>query len=401
MQNDATRHAEWVRLFLDTLKKHTIAKHVDYHEGYKFYSVDHFLRHFDIDATDLAGNLEDSIVNNNLVAGAMYFPRKMLTIFATEFTEETRALLHNLFDESKDVHVRINETVVGFEELEAKRAVRNGTKPSNTYISLRFVSLLLGFRYPDTYNPLKPAEWKVFASFMNPEFSMPRHTPPGEQYRMYNEYIESLREYIATRPEIQELRTALTEGLSFKDEEFRWTTQDVIFVTARAYADLKASESTPQAEDIDQAQGQSNEYAVSDTDDTGFMALESHLEEYVVRNWEHIDFGEDLTMYVSEDGTTGQQYTTDVGILDILARDSKGDYVVIELKRADSKYHVVGQILNYIGWVKENLATESQNVRGIIIVGKADKTLLSALKPVSNIVKLKEYQVLMTLKDVG
>lgn len=133
-------------------------------------------------------------------------------------------------------------------------------------------------------------------------------------------------------------------------------------------------------------------------EDTGFMALEAHLEEYVVRNWENIDFGEDLELYVEEDGTTGQQYTTDVGIIDILAKDSAGNFVVIELKRAESGYKVVGQILNYIGWVQDKLALDGQQVRGLIVVGKADKTLLSSLKPISDKVKLKEYRVTMQLK---
>jgi RecB family endonuclease NucS len=123
------------------------------------------------------------------------------------------------------------------------------------------------------------------------------------------------------------------------------------------------------------------------------------VEEYLVRKWDTIDFGEKLELYRDEDGTPGQQYTTEVGIIDILAKDSKGDFVVIELKRAESGYKVVGQVLNYMGWVQDKLATHGQKVRGMIIVGRADNTLKSALKLVADKVKIREYRVKMDFID--
>ena len=118
-----------------------------------------------------------------------------------------------------------------------------------------------------------------------------------------------------------------------------------------------------------------------------------------MKNWDIVDFGEKLTLYREDDGTPGQQYVTDVGIIDILAKDTKGNFVIIELKRAETKYHVIGQILNYITWVEENLALKNEKVRGIIVVGKADKTLKSALKQVGDKVALKEYRIKMTFID--
>lgn len=388
-------------MFLKSVRSRTLEVHVKEDEGYKFESVNHFLNSIDLDAEDLAGNLELSIPNNNLVTAAMYFPRKMLLIYAQKYPEETRTILKRLFNEDIDVSERITETQVAFNKLEQQRADEIGeAQVSNTYIGLRFISLLLGYMHPNKYNPLKPAEWKVFARYINPEFSIPNHTPAGEQYKMYCEYIDELREYLKSSPEITQIHDALVDGLAFRDTEYRWMTQDVIFVTAREYAHQKASE----IEDIAIHTTAATQHDDSEDDsamreDTGFMALEAHLEEYVVRNWHNIDFGEELRLYVETDGTTGQQYTTDVGIIDILAKDKDNNFVIIELKRADSKYHVVGQILNYISWVKDNLATDEQRVRGLIIVGKADKTLLAAIKPVSDFIELKEYSVKMKLTD--
>lgn len=393
--------SEWLQIFLKYIRERGVATHVAEDEGYKFRAVNQFQANIDLDSTDLAGNIEISIVNNNLVTGAMYFPRKMLLIYAQLYPEETREILKNLYDETREVSIRITETKEKFEQLENTRAKDLGQKQAHTFIGLRFISLLLGYMYPDKHNALKPSEWKVYASYIDPEFSMPRGTPAGEQYKIYCKYIEPLRELLVSRKEIAEIKDKLTGGLSFSDEQFRWMTQDVIFVTARVFADERAN----QADDHHLPEGakssDNNETADSDIDDynTGFMAFEQHLEEYVIKNWQNIRFGEELSIYVEDDGTTGQQYTTTVGILDILARDKNNDFVVIELKRAESGYKVVGQILNYMGWVEENLAKKGQKVRGMIIVGKADKTLLSAVKPVSDKILIKEYKITLNLHD--
>lgn len=396
---DQTRLADWTQIFLKHIRERSIENHVREDEGYKFEAVQQFQANFDIKATDLAGMLDASLANNNLVSGAMFFPKKMLLIYARTFPEETRAILEQLFNDSEDIGFRIDQTKQAFEDLELRRD-DPAKKSFNTYIGLRFLSLMLSFYDPDRYNALKPAEWKVFCRYINPEFSMPNRTMAGEQYKIYNHYIDALRSYLKTRPEIDEIRQALTKGLLFKDNEYRWIAQDVIFVTARVYADSRSAElnrpepkPAEQHVDLPVVGTETNEF------NTGFMAYEQHLEEYVIKNWDNIDFGEDLAMYVAEDGTTGQQYTTDVGIMDILAVDKNGDYVIIELKRAESGYKVVGQVLNYMGWVQDKLLQDGQKVRGMIIVGRADKTLRAAVRPVSDRISLKEYRIQMNLID--
>lgn len=385
---------EWVGIFLKRLEERTLETHVTYDEGYKFQSVDHFLANINLDAENLAANLDEAIINNNLVSAAMYLPRKMLLLYAQRYSEETRDILRNLFDESTDIYARINETEASFKALEYRRAQELNQKEASTYIGLRFISLLLGYMHPDKYNAIKPAEWKVFARFVNPDFSIPQHTPPGEQYRIYGEYIELLRQQVESMPEFIKIREALTHGLHMQDSAFRWTTQDVIFVTARHYASQKSAQAIKMPSISDEPDQTAPE---DDNQDTGFMALEKHLEEYVIKNWDNIDFGAQIVIYSDGEGNTGQQYTTDVGIIDILAQDTQGNYIVIELKRGQEGYKVIGQTLNYIGWVKNNLAQNNETVTGLIIVGAADKTLKSAIQPVQDIIKLKEYHIQFSL----
>ena len=90
---------------------------------------------------------------------------------------------------------------------------------------------------------------------------------------------------------------------------------------------------------------------------------------------------------------------TDIGIIDILARDRQtGDYVVIELKRGQASDATVGQILRYMGWVREHLCIEPQGVQGIVICQEADDRLEYALSMMPN-VGLKFYQIEFRLMD--
>ena len=59
--------------------------------------------------------------------------------------------------------------------------------------------------------------------------------------------------------------------------------------------------------------------------------------------------------YEDENGNEGTQYTTDVGYIDILAEDEKGNFVVIELKKGRQSDRAVGQLLRYMVWIKKNL----------------------------------------------
>ena len=61
----------------------------------------------------------------------------------------------------------------------------------------------------------------------------------------------------------------------------------------------------------------------------------------------------------------GRQYSTPIGQIDLLCQASNGDYVVVEIKAAEAKDAVFGQILRYIGWVHRDRGQAP--VRGIIL----------------------------------
>ncbi len=106
---------------------------------------------------------------------------------------------------------------------------------------------------------------------------------------------------------------------------------------------------------------------------------ERNLEDFVIGQLEAIEPGLRLV---------SRQLSTPAGRLDILCQDNQGWYVVVELKRDQGSDRVVGQTLRYMGWAQEHYATE--NVRGIIVVGRKDLALTYAAKAVRNI-QVKEF----------
>lgn len=125
------------------------------------------------------------------------------------------------------------------------------------------------------------------------------------------------------------------------------------------------------------------------------ISLERDLEEYIIRDLNQIET--DLELY-SKEGVTGRQFNTEVGRIDILAVDKNGDFVVIELKAGTASNSVIGQILGYISWVRQNIS-QGRNVRGIIIADDFDKRVKYASSEMPNI-SLKKYEVTFILKDV-
>lgn len=127
---------------------------------------------------------------------------------------------------------------------------------------------------------------------------------------------------------------------------------------------------------------------VSDTDveDPYAFAMEKHLEDFLVANWAQTDLGKEFDIYEEDGEKVGQQYLTDTGPLDILAlsKDKKA-LLIVELKRGRASDVVVGQVLRYMGYVKEELCEPGQSVRGVIIALEDDQRLRRAISMVPTI----------------
>jgi restriction system protein len=133
-------------------------------------------------------------------------------------------------------------------------------------------------------------------------------------------------------------------------------------------------------------------------DDPVAFAMEKHLEDFLVKNWAQTELGKDYDIFAEDGELVGQQYPTDTGPMDVLAiKKDKSELLVVELKRGRASDVVVGQVLRYMGFVKEELAEPGQAVRGVIIALEDDVRIRRALVMTPNI---EFYRYQMTFKLV-
>jgi len=139
----------------------------------------------------------------------------------------------------------------------------------------------------------------------------------------------------------------------------------------------------------------------STVEDPIVFALEKHLEDFLVKNWNSTELGREYTIYQEEGEIVGQQYPSDTGPIDILAiSKDKKTLLVVELKRGRVSDNVVGQIQRYMGFVKDELAEPNQTVKGVIIGLEDDLRIRRALS-VTNNIEYYRYEVSFKLNKQG
>ena len=117
---------------------------------------------------------------------------------------------------------------------------------------------------------------------------------------------------------------------------------------------------------------------------------------YLAKNLSVIEAG--LKLYEDEE-IKGIEFPVGGRFIDILAVDSNGKLVVIELKVSKGYDRVVGQLMRYMAWIQKNQAESGQQVRGIIVAREISEDLKLACSLLPD-VHLFEYELSLTLKRV-
>jgi len=147
---------------------------------------------------------------------------------------------------------------------------------------------------------------------------------------------------------------------------------------------------------IDEIIGENDNGKDYPDDENYEFAYEKDLQNFLAKNLQLIEPG--LKLF-EEDDITGIEYPAGNRLIDILAIDKNNDFVVIELKASKGYDRVVGQILRYIGWVEQKMASDGQKVRGIIICKEISEDLTLACSKIKEI-ELFEYELSVKLNRI-
>lgn len=129
---------------------------------------------------------------------------------------------------------------------------------------------------------------------------------------------------------------------------------------------------------------------------------ERALQDFLYTNWETTILGENWKLKGRDnDDTPGYEFRCDdgVGRIDLLAvHKTEPRWLVIEVKKQKSDEQALGQLLRYMGWVKDKYVSAGSSVEGMLISSHPSTLLKWALRAVPN-VTFKQYRVQFDLED--
>lgn len=105
-----------------------------------------------------------------------------------------------------------------------------------------------------------------------------------------------------------------------------------------------------------------------------------------------------LKLY-SDEGITGIEFPAGSRYIDILAVDTTGAYVVVELKVSKGYDRAVGQLLRYMEWIERHHAEPNQAVRGVIVAKEISEDLRLACARING-VQLFEYALSVSINRI-
>ena len=169
-----------------------------------------------------------------------------------------------------------------------------------------------------------------------------------------------------TKEHLADLVSRYFPGSKWKDTHYAWYKSQIKrgLITINERSDINEDESSSD----------------SDTNKEFSLSLERDLQSYLSLRLDEIEPGLELV-------EGGIEFKTLAGDIDILAKDSKGHYVVIELKAGKAKDSAIGQILGYIGAL--SVKDTDENIRGILVASDFEPRLYYASKSLKKLRLIK------------
>ena len=142
----------------------------------------------------------------------------------------------------------------------------------------------------------------------------------------------------------------------------------------------------------------------------GSSATGSHVSTPKIRELIHDrpdSLEEGLSIYTDSDAEpVGINFDTDVGMIDLLARDDAGGLVVVLIapeSEPGSDGHgkeLVSEALERVGWVRKHVAKPKQEVRSIVLLEQVPDDIRYTAAAVATTVAFKTYRMRISFRDV-
>ena len=108
-----------------------------------------------------------------------------------------------------------------------------------------------------------------------------------------------------------------------------------------------------------------------------------------------------LGIYADESGTpVGAHFPSPVGEIDLLARDPKGNFVIIMVPELSDAANIVADILQRMGWVRKHIAGDKKEVRGVVVLEQLPEEVAYAAAGTGGAVAFKAFRVALTFTNI-
>jgi hypothetical protein len=98
--------------------------------------------------------------------------------------------------------------------------------------------------------------------------------------------------------------------------------------------------------------------------------------------------------------SVGVDFSTDVGEIDLLARDAAGNYVVVMISERGKAEGCIAEVLQRVGWVRKHLATGAEKVRATLLLDQTPDSLGYAAAAVADTIAFKAYRMALSFEDL-
>lgn len=208
--------------------------YINQEELYKWKAVKHFQNNWNIDTSDFASMLKNSIKRTgNLLRSGQYFPLRMITNFVEKEPEKVRELFKNLYNED----LNIDDRILHFQTV--TRQISNSHFPDkrNTYQDHRAIIVYLTLRYPEIYYLYKFEMYKIFSEKL--ELTFKPKAAKTETLLHFNKVCSIVRYYISQDQDLLKLHKERLTNDCYTDEKLHILTQDFIYAVARHLGKIK------------------------------------------------------------------------------------------------------------------------------------------------------------------